>query len=222
MRTMFLGAVVGMLGLLVGCGAHSVAITSNPDGATVLVNGEPIGATPTKYAFDYSKRTYFDVVVRKPGYLEMSQQVIGDTDVARQDRLNFDLPIDPAYKETTSSQAANQWMRVQISERLTRDAMWQTLVDSVTSRYSNLEQMDPASGYVRSVPLVKIYRHPVRGDYTIRTQFLGSIVSTTPLVYKFKVQSEYSDHPGQWLPFDRIFSGDEQLVEELQNRLGLK
>jgi hypothetical protein len=222
MRAMVCIVVVGMAAVLTGCGAQSVTITSVPDGATVLVNGNPIGATPVKYAFDYSQRTYFDIVVRKTGYLEMSQQLIGDTDAARQSKLVFELPIDPSFKETTSSQAANQWMRVQISDRLTRELMWQTLVDSVTSRYSNLEQMDAASGYIRSVPLVKIYHHPVRGDYTVRTQFLGSIVSTQPLVYKFKIQSEYSDHPGQWTPFDRIFSGDEQLVEELQNRLGLK
>jgi hypothetical protein len=222
MRTIVCAAFAGMVGLLAGCGSPSMTILSNPDGATVLVNGEPIGTTPLKHSFDYSQRTYYDVVVRKPGYLDMSQQLIGDTELAGRERLNFDLPVDPAYKETTSSQAANQWLRVQISDRLMRDAMWQTLVDSVTSRYSNLEQMDASSGYIRSVPLTRTYRHPVRGDYTIRTQFLGSIVSTQPLVYKYKIQSEYSDHPGQWAPFDRIFGGDEQLVEELQNRLGLK
>ena len=114
-------------------------------------------------------------------------------------------------------------MRVEVSQRLLRDAMWQTLVDAVTSRYSNVEQMDAASGYIRSVPLTKIYKHPTTGgDYTIRTQFIGSIVSTQPLVFKFKIQSDFSDHPDHWTPFDRVFAGDQQLVEELQNRLGLK
>jgi len=222
MRTIIgLGCMTALF-TLVGCGATPMTISSNPAGATVLVNGEVIGSTPVKHVFDYSQRTFYDVVVRKPGYLEMSEQVIGDTELARRDVLTFDLPVDPAYKETTAAQVANQWLRVQVSDRLSRDATWQTLVDAVTSRYSNIEQMDSGSGYIRSVPISKIYRHPVRGDYTIRTQFLGSIASTQPLVYKIKIQAEFSDHPGQWLPFDRIFEGDEQLVEELQNRLGLK
>jgi hypothetical protein len=91
------------------------------------------------------------------------------------------------------------------------------------SRYSNIEQFDASSGYIRSVLLTKIYKYPNRsGEYYVRTQFLGSMVTAQPLVYKIKIQSERSEQPGQWLPFDRIFSGDQQLVEELQNRLGLK
>lgn len=100
--------------------------------------------------------------------------------------------------------------------------MWQILVDAVTNRYSNIEQMDPSSGYIRSAPITKTYPNALHGEYSIRTQFIGSIVSTDPLVYKMKIQSEYSDHPNQWIPFNRIFTADQQLIEELQNRLGLK
>lgn len=207
---------------MVGCATRTMTITSNPDHASVFINGNPAGDTPVKYTFDYGQRTYYDVVVRKPGFLEVSRQLIGDTDAANQDTLAFDLASDPAYKETTASEAANQWLRVQVPPRITREAMWQTLVDAVTSRYSNVEQMDPSSGYIRSAPITKTYQNPGRGEYSIRTQFIGSIVSTDPLVYKMKIQSEYSDHPNQWVPFDRIFSADQQLIEELQNRLGLK
>lgn len=219
-RHAVLGAVLSTT--LLGCATRTMTITSNPDHAAVSVNGTPIGDTPVKYTFDYGQRTYYDVVARKPGFLEVSRQLIGDTDAANQDTLGFDLPPDPAYRETTASEAANQWLRVQVPPRINRDTMWQTLVDAVTSRYSNVEQMDPASGYIRSAPIVKSYQNPGRGEYSIRTQFIGSIVSTDPLVYKMKIQSEYSDHPNQWIPYNRIFSADQQLIEELQNRLGLK
>ena len=222
MRIVRLAPLAALCFFAFGCGAKSVVITSNPAGATVLVNGNPVGNTPMKYAFDYSQRTYYDVVVRKTGYQEMSQQLIADTEVAQRDTLSFDLPQDPAYQETTSSQVANQWLRLQVAERITRDSMWQTLVDAVTSRYSNIEQLDSGSGYIRSVPITKTYKHPTKGEYVIRTQFLGSVSSATPLVYKVKIQSDYSDHPGIWVPYDRIFAGDQQLVDELQNRLGLK
>jgi hypothetical protein len=215
-------AVFGALIAIAGCANRTMMITSDPDHAAVSVNGNPIGDTPLKYTFDYGQRTYYDVVVRKTGYLEVSRQMIGDTNGANRDTLAFDLPPDPAYKETTASEAANQWLRVQIPPRITREAMWQTLVDAVTSRYSNIEQMDPSSGYVRSAPITKTYPNALRGEYSIRTQFVGSIVSTDPLVYKMKIQSEYSDHANQWVPFNRIFAPDQQLIEELQNRLGLK
>lgn len=219
-RNAFFGVLVGAA--IVGCATRTMTITSNPDHAAVSVNGNPIGETPVKYTFDYGQRTYYQVVVRKPGYLEVSRELIGDTEGANHDMLAFDLPPDPAYKETTASEAANQWLRVQVPPRITREGMWQTLVDAVTSRYSNIEQMDPTSGYIRSAPITKTYQSPEHGDYSIRTQFIGSIVSTDPLVYKMKIQSEYSDHANQWVPFNRIFSADQQLIEELQNRLGLK
>jgi hypothetical protein len=217
-------AVFGALvpAAIVGCATRTMMITSNPDHAAVSINGNLIGDTPIKYTFDYGQRTYYDVVVRKPGYLDVSRQMIGDTEGANRDKLAFDLPPDPAYKETTASEAANQWLRVQVPPRITRESMWQTLVDAVTSRYSNIEQMDPSSGYIRSAPITKTYSNPVHGEYSIRTEFVGSTVSTDPLVYKMKIQSEYCDHPNQWIPFNRIFAADQQLIEELQNRLGLK
>jgi hypothetical protein len=197
-------------------------INSNPEGTTVLENGASTGATPRNHTFDYSPHTYCDVTVRKPGYLDMTMQLIADTELAGRGTLIFDLPQDPSWQETTTSQAANQWLRVQVAERITREVMWQTLVDAVSSRYSNIEQLDAGSGYIRSAPIARTYKHPTKGDFIIRTQFLGSISTNQPLVYKMKIQGEYSEHPGQWIPFERIFSGDQQLIDELQSRLGLK
>lgn len=112
-------ALIAFLGALfpaaiIGCATRTMMITSNPDHAAVSVNGNPIGDTPLKYTFDYGQRTYYDVVLRKPGYLDVSRQMIGDTAGANRDILAFDLPPDPAYKETTASEAANQWLRVQV------------------------------------------------------------------------------------------------------------
>src|SRR5690242_1339880 len=139
MRISIGAACAALLLLSVGCTSKTMMISSNPEGATVLVNGATIGATPVKHTFDYAAHTYYDVTVRKPGYLDMSAQLIADTELAGRDTLSFDLPQDPSWQETTTSQAANQWLRVQVAERITREVMWQTLVDAVSSRYSNIE-----------------------------------------------------------------------------------
>lgn len=99
---------------------------------------------------------------------------------------------------------------------------WQKIVDSVTGRYSSIEQMDNSSGYIRSVAIARTFKHPVYGEYTIRTQFLGAVSSRNPLVYKMEILSQQSTSSGTWVPYDRVFKEDAQLLEELQARLGTK
>ena len=141
-----------------------------------------------------------------------------------------------ALEVTTTSEAANNWLRVQVEPSLAPDAVWQKLVDSVTGDYSSLEMLDAASGYMRSVYNIRRFGQPGSGaEFVVRTRFICTISSKSPLVYKMKIESEWSapqrvgglfapqqSVQSDWLPYDRVFKPDAQLVEELQSRLGVK
>jgi len=130
---------------------------------------------------------------------------------------------DAALEVTTTSDAANNWLRVQVDPTLAPDVAWQKLVDSVTGCYPSLEMIDSASGYVRSVYTIRTFGKPGSpGAFIVRTRFICSISSKSPLVYKLKIDSEWSTPQQDWAPYDRVFKQDAQLVEELQNRLGVK
>ena len=58
-------------------------------------------------------------------------------------------------------------------------------MDAVSSRYSNIEQLDAGSGYIRSAPVARTYKHPTKGDFVIRTQ--------QTLLAEF---TNYGDRPG--------------------------
>lgn len=134
---------------------------------------------------------------------------------------------DSSLKVTTSSAAANSWLHVQVDPTISPDSAWQKLVDSVTGRYSSLEMMDITSGYMRSVYVAKQFVGP-QGRFAIHTRFIGSISTKTPLTYKIKIESETArvSEKGKpieaWQPIQRIFTEDEQLVEEIQSRLAVK
>lgn len=49
-----------------GCRDQKVKITSNPAGAAVVVDGQPLGATPA--AVDLSRKTEHQVEISYPGY----------------------------------------------------------------------------------------------------------------------------------------------------------
>ena len=95
----------------------------------------------------------------------------------------------------------------------------------MTTAYDSLEQLDFQSGYIRSVRQLREFRGGTKGDFIIRTQFLGSISSKTPLTYKFKIRSEkrYKRASSEsWEDYPRVFKNDAELIEELQARLGIK
>lgn len=93
-------------------------------------------------------------------------------------------------------------------------------MDSVTGRYPSLEMVDAASGYARSVYSMRRFKGP-NGDIEVRTRFICSISSKTPLVYKMKIESDISAPHQGWVPYDRVFNEDAELIEEIQSRLGV-
>jgi hypothetical protein len=131
---------------------------------------------------------------------------------------------NPVWQETTTSRATNTWLRVQIDPAISQDASWQKIVDAVTTGYDSLEQLDPLSGYLRSTAQQRRWDFgDRRGPFFVRTQFLGSLSSKEPLIYKMKIKAESRwGTIGDWQPYERVFGKDSDLIEELSNRLGLK
>lgn len=222
MRGMGSGVGVVVAALLGGCAASSTQIVSDPPGAQILINEAPSGSAPVSYTFDFSKTPNALVRAVKPGYFDEEVSLTsGDSGSKIKDnQLLLAMDEDQSYKITTSSEAVNNWLRIQVDAALDKDAMWQKLVDAVTSRYPSLEMIDNNSGYLRSVYIARKFKSR-HGEFEIRTRFVGSVASKSPLVYKIKVEAELRGGTEDWKPFQRIFVEDQQLVEEIQARLGI-
>ena len=206
-----------------GC-ATPTTVTTNPEGAFVSVDGTGIGNSPAKYTFDFTRQPVYRVTASKPGYFDASITLASDGLIApisiNNGVLALALKPDESYTQTTTTEATNRWLRIQVPDSVKQDEVWQKLVDAVTGRYSSIEQMDNSSGYLRSASMGRSFKHPSGGDFSIRTQFLGAVSSRSPIVYKVKIVSERSTPDGNWVPFDRVFKEDAELLDELQTRLG--
>jgi hypothetical protein len=125
---------------------------------------------------------------------------------------------------TKTSDAANNWLRIQVDSSLAQDVAWQKLMDSVTGYYPDLEMIDVPSGYIRSVYTTRQFGTlGSKSSFQVRTRFVCTIASKTPLIYKIKIESEQAGPPYlDWTPFNRVFNQDQQVIEELQGRLGVK
>jgi len=212
------------LGLVLcsGCGAtRKVAFSSEPAGAMVQIDGRNIGETPLTHSLDFTEKPRIVVSAAKAGYHPETLSLDVKARAVSKGHINLVLLEDAAWRVTTTSDATNAWMRVQVDPGLEEADVWQKLIDSVTSRYANLEQLDDKSGYIRTVSETR-YFQGLSGKYQVSTRFIGSLSSRTPLIYKFKIEAQTTDRYGNWVPYDRVFIEDARLVEEIQDRLGLK
>ena len=208
--------------LLSGCSSvRPISITSEPTDAMIQVDKNNVGQAPMTTSLDFGRQNQFVLTATKTGYFPQERVLDKKSEPAQTGTLRLVLAEDEAWKVTTTSEATNSWLRLQVDSRIEEHDVWQKLVDSVTSRYSSLEQLDNTSGYMRTIYQIRRFKGP-SAEFRVRTRFLCSIASKTPLVYKFRIEAESSDATGDWVPYTRVFKEDAALVEEVQNRLGVK
>ena len=215
--------LIGMLAS--GCaGPSQVAITSDPENAFVKVDGVNIGRTPITYAFNFKQKIQYDIEASREGFEPEKIRVLKDSPAIRSGEVNIVLKEDPRYKITAFSEATNTWRRIAIDKGFSAEEVWQRVVDSVTSVYDGLEQLDNSSGYIRSVKKMRAVGSG-RNRVLIRTQFIGSFSGTNPLTYKYKIRSDTRKElqsEESWVPYERVFKNDAELSEELDTRLRVK
>lgn len=202
-----------------GCGERMVAITTQPAEAVLVVNGRNLGPAPKTHQFTFRDEAVYSVTAFKEGFYNEVVTLTKDSDAIHAGILNLVLEPDHCWTSTTISQATNTWLRLPVDPGLSREVIWQKVVDAVTTRYDSLEQIDAASGYLRSSPRLKSFK--VNGTtVALRNQFYCAQASFDPLVYKVKVVSERSVAGTDWKPYGRIFKADADLVNELMVRMG--
>ena len=143
--------LLGLCAGLAGCATPTTSIVSQPPGALIAVDGVNVGTAPVQYKFDFRHTPTTVVVASKEGYISEQIALNSDSSAIKGSQLPIFLTEDPAYQATTTCEADNNWLRVQVEPSLAADVVWQKLVDSVTGRYPSLEMIDNVSGYMRSV-----------------------------------------------------------------------
>jgi hypothetical protein len=220
----FTYACVALAAASAACGCshvYKITLTSEPTAAFIQLDGQNAGNTPLTKDFDFALKPSYVVTASMPGYFTEEVVVTGRSPAVRYGELRLVLMEDEAWKATTTSDATNAWLRIQVDPKLSTETVWQKLVDAVTSAYSSLEQMDNASLYLRSVATTRRFRGP-KGQFAVRTRFAGSIAQKDPLVYKIRIEADVSVNGADWSPYGRIFKEDASLIDELQSRLGAK
>lgn len=226
-RTLFLALA---LGALTACNTvRQVEIRTVPeDGAEIMVDDKPIGVSPVTYGFDFADpEQRFKVTATKEGFVRSTKVVAQLTIDAFAERAGVEegqefievkLSEDEVWTHTVPSEAANTWIEVEVNSDMDEDQVWDVLIDTLTRYYPELDNQDNQAGYIASKTKEQSLRRGPTRTVQLRNQFICSITSRNPLVYKVQVISKLNDN-GEETNYPRIFKDTEGLIPDLKKRL---
>ena len=136
------------------------------------------------------------------------------------------LEEDESFLATEESDVANTWVSIAPSRtvdsvgEIDEDRTWQKLVSVVTDNFSDLEQVDRASYYIRSAWRVREYAYRV-----LRHRLVVKRGVTEDLTLRISIESQiaprvngfYRDE--DFVPTRRIYSRDKETITFLRDQL---
>ena len=196
---------------IASCGVGKLHVSSNPSGASIIIDGQRKGSTPRKVPIE---NTVINLRVEKPGFITESIDYIN---TKKEKKVFVTLRIDDAFESSFSTDIANN--DIELTSNNTEKETWKLLAQIVTNHFDIIEISDLNTRYLRTSWIAKSFN-----SSTIRTRLIikPGINSAT---YKVKIISERAA-PGtsvkddqQFEVWDRLLRTYEPIIREMQNRL---
>lgn len=195
-------------------------VQSSPANAIITIDKAAQGTAPVQYVFDFSKKPGYTITAQLEGHFDKRLKVNQRSSGIAKRQIIVNLEPSQAWAATAPSDATNQWLQIRVNPEFSSEHVWRRMVDSATSRYLELEQLNFESGYLRSVYVARKFPSP-KGEFYVRTRFIAAIASQNPLMYKIKVTAEWAFPGSAWNPYNRIFKEDLTMIEDIRSRFGM-
>jgi len=200
--------------------------TSPEKSGRIYVNNVYLGVAPQVVDLKLSKNTPVIVHAERAGAVSYWPTTVHK---GHKGIIKVRLEPDQSYAETSDgSDIANKWRTIEA--RMTVDAegkadeslIWQKIVSIVSDRFSDLEQVDRGSFYLRSSWRIREYPFTV-----LRHRIVVKRGVSTGMAVKVKLESEVFVRSSPQIAVDkdkfkegnRIFSEDGETVQFLQDQL---
>ena len=214
-----------------------VQLNTQPDDASIIIDGKEVGKGSFTLKLPEDKCT--DVVIKREQYLPVTRRICNKTDMQVPElALALKLTQDESYSESEGSAKANNNFAIEVSPDLAEKDAWKILNSIVQTYFDEIENIDAATGYMRTNWVGATYNKASQKQTTIRTRLLITTASISPLKYNLKIQSESStvvdgditDNSQEcnkppltkdncFSPWPRILRKYNELISEVQRRL---
>jgi len=192
----------------------------------VSINGEFQGVAPIEIKMKLPKDGLIQISAEREGALGLWTKKVAVRDL--RGVINVRLEKDDAFAATISDQVANKWLTVApkstVGEdgKIDQDKVWQKLVSVVTDNFSDLEQMDRQSYYLRSAWRVRDYDYIVMRNRLVVKLGVGTefaIKVQLESMYAVKDSSSSTVSDDDFKPYDRVLKSDKETIDFLRDQL---
>ena len=191
----------------------------------VFVDGNFVGVAPVTLELKLRRDEIADVTAEKVGALGLWKR-----EVSRDEKgtVYVRLEENAALAETVESDVANTWLT--ITPKLTRardnsvdeDVVWQRLVSVVTDNFTDLEQLDRSSFYLRTAWRVRRFPHSIMRNRVVIKRGVTDQLSVRVQLESYELVSL---DPNARIDDDlfsetsRIFKDDKETIDYLRDQL---
>lgn len=196
-----------------------VKISSSEQDANIFVDGQLAGTGSVELRIE--KGTCVNVKVEKMGFVIEERTFCDQKNQPEPNKSEYiRMTVDEAFTASSSSDIAN----VDISLKPSKEELeaWQLISRIVTSYFDVIETTDRETGYLRTSWVAQNFNGSV-----VRSRCIVKLGNTSPLEYKVKLVSEYTNTKGATVKadevfkeWDRILRKYEGLIPEMQSRVG--
>ncbi|WP_200974152.1 hypothetical protein [Echinicola sp. 20G] len=204
---------------LVNAFDHKMKISTSEQDANIFVDGQLAGTGSVELKIE--KGTCVNVRVEKVGFVVEERTFCDQKNQPKPDKNEYiRMSVDEAFTASSSSDIAN----VDISLKPSKDELesWQLISRIITSYFDVIETTDRETGYLRTAWVAQNFNGSI-----VRSRCIVKLGNTSPLEYKVKLISEYSNANGATVKTDeafkeweRILRKYEGLIPEMQSRVG--
>ena len=189
----------------------------------VFVNGQFVGVAPAEVDLKIKKNQTVVVTAEKDGTISDWPARI---DPKQKGAIVVRLEEDESFQATEESDIANTWITVapfrtfNDEGQIDEDKTWQKLVSLVTDNFTDLEQVDRASYYIRSAWRVREY--PFR---VMRHRLVVKRGVSDELTMRVSIESQIAPRMGggyrdeDFRPTRRVYRADKETIDFLRDQL---
>ncbi len=181
--------------------------------AEIFINGKLIGKGSTEVTVSDNDCT--TVIVKKVGFLNERIEFCNKKDMTKPPKTYYvEMKRDDAYDASLQTDIANIDIEIKCAT-MDKDKAWQQLNQIILSYIDVIELTDKDTGYLRTAWSLKTFT-----QNTIRTRIIIKESSSSPLVFKVKLISEYSGLPMTSVKSDELYQEWDRVLRAYGNIIG--
>lgn len=199
-------------------GGKKVNIGVSQADAEIWVNGKMVAKGSTEIKVE--KDDCANVSIRKVGYLEEQLEICNNKTSVWEKSKYFELKPDDSYDASIQTDIANVDIELVVNN-MDKEESWKLINQIVLNYIDVIEMTDKETGYLRTAWSLKAFK-----QNTIRTRIIVKESSSSPLVFKVKLISEYSGSAltsvkadELYKEWDRVLRSYSDVISEFQARI---